>query len=314
MKCSVIICTRNRQSELEHCLASISRQTLLPDEVIIVDGSDTDNLSALLNDQRFNQLILIYKHTDPGLTRQRNLGIKMASGDILFFFDDDVELCEDYIEKIMEVYKKDQLGNVGGAQGMDLNIKNSFLQGKNRLLFYRLFFLSRKDKCAKMLPSGNAVHLDVASPQIRDNKDPIRIYCMSGCMMSFRRKVFNDFTFDEGFTGYSHGEDVEFSYRVSKKYNIYFSPTSKLWHNQVSSKHSWYRSKEFIYSSIKGQVYRFRKHLSNNPLNIVAILWSWIGLLIWSGIIHPCKNDYDAYRKVMCEQMPALFKPIKRDK
>jgi glycosyltransferase involved in cell wall biosynthesis len=116
MRCSVIICTRNRQGDLEHCLESISRQTLRPDEVIIVDGSDTDRLLTILNDQRFNKLALIYKHTDPGLTRQRNVGIKMTSGDILFFFDDDVELRNDYIEKIVEVYKKDRLGNVGGRE------------------------------------------------------------------------------------------------------------------------------------------------------------------------------------------------------
>lgn len=311
MQSSVIICTRNRPDEVMRCLRSVARQTVLPEEIIVVDGSDDPSvLPALLKNGNVN---IKYKHTQPGLTRQRNIGTAMSSGDILFFFDDDVELEKEYIEKVIGVYKDERLENVGGVQGADLNITSSFLEGKRRLLFYKAFFLERSDRYARMLPSGNTVHLDVASPEIRDARSPIRIYCMSGCMMSFRRMVFEELAFDEGLTGYSHGEDAEFSYRVAKKYNVYFSPAAKVWHNQVSSKQPWYSSEEFIRSNIEGQVYRFRKHLSDNPLNIIAILWSWLGLLIWVGIIHHSKNNYDAYKKVMCEQMPILLKPIKKD-
>ena len=310
MRCSVIICTRNRQSDLERCLESISRQTLLPDEVIIVDGSDTDRLSTISNDQRFSQLILAYKHTDPGLTRQRNVGIKMATGDILFFFDDDVELCKDYIEKIMEAYKRGRLGNVGGAQGIDLNITNSFLQGKKKLFFYRIFFLDRNDRYAKILPSGKVTHLDVAHSIIRRAKDPIRIHCMSGCMMSYHRRVFDEFLFDEQYEGYSHAEDAEFSKRISGKHSLYCIPQAHLFHNKPLSKKAWYETTDFSASSIKCQVDIFRRHLWKNPLNYLALLWSWVGILIWDGMIHPNRDRFIGDLLGIKKEFVNIFRPI----
>jgi len=41
MKVSVIICTKNRAQELTRCIKSVIAQSLSPDELIIVDASDT---------------------------------------------------------------------------------------------------------------------------------------------------------------------------------------------------------------------------------------------------------------------------------
>jgi len=296
---SVIICTRNRYKDVLPCIESITIQTHLPDEVLIVDGSDDDQLDIFLKDTPFDALPIRYIHTEPGLTRQRNIGIEIASGEIIFFFDDDVVLDTEYMEKVVDVYKDKRLSNVGGVQGIDLNIKESFLEGKRRLAFYRLFLLNRNDKYAKLLPSGSATHLDLASPGIRFAKEYIRISLMSGCMMSFHKKVFNDFQFDEDYVEYSHGEDVEFSHRVSKKYNMYFTSYAKAFHNQTQDKKKWYRTEDFVRSSIRAHVYLFRKHLRYNPFNYFALIWSWFGLLIWDGIIHPNKVYFIGNIKAM---------------
>ena len=152
-------------------------------------------------------------------------------------------------------------------------------------MFYRLFFMDRKDRYAKLLPSGASTHLDTASPGIRYSEEPIRIYCASGCMMSYNRKVLNEYTFDESYDGYSHGEDVDFSHRVSKKYKIYFTPHAKVYHNQPMSKKVWYGTEDFGKSKIHAQMNLFRKHRASNPLNYLALLWFWLGILIWFGLI-----------------------------
>ena len=292
------------------CLESIAIQTLLPEEVLIVDGSDDAQPGALFEDPSFTNLPIRYIHTKPGLARQRNVGIENTSGDILFFFDDDVVLEKEYIEKAVGVYNDKRLNNVGGVQGIDLNIKESFLKGKKRLAFYRLFLLNRSDRYAKLLPSGSTTHLDVASPEIRYSKDPIRVSLMSGCMMSFHKKVFYDFKFDENYAGYSHGEDVDFSHRASQKYDMYFTSSAKAYHNQDQDKTSWYGTEDFVRSRMRAHVYLFRKHLRYNPLNYFAILWSWLGLLIWNGIVHPNKKDFIYYLRSMRKELLNIFRKI----
>ena len=85
LKASVIICTRNRPDDIITCLHSLVVQTSSPDELIIVDSSDT----PISRDPFFNQVInefkarYIYVQSEPGLTLQRNKGIKLATGDII---------------------------------------------------------------------------------------------------------------------------------------------------------------------------------------------------------------------------------------
>ena len=299
MTTSVIICTRNRANDLTNCLKSIIVQTHLPDEVIIVDSSDNELVRTLIKDSRYSSLPINYIKSEPGLTKQRNVGIDASHGDIVFFFDDDIVLDKAYIEKVVDVYQYKRLNNVGGVQGIDLNIRKSFLEGKKRLTFYRLFLLSRNDKYAKLLHSGSTTLLDVASPKIRHSKKPIRVNLMSGCIMSYHRKVFDDFRFDENYAGYSHGEDAEFSHRVSQKYNLYYTSSAKAFHNQSLSKKNWYGTEDYILSNFRAHIYLFRKHRRNNPLNYFAILLSWIGLIIWNGIIDRNKIYLFGYLKAM---------------
>ena len=93
MDISVIIPTKNRTKDLVNLLDSLRNQTRLPDELIIVDASDNDDTKNMLEEQG-NQLPfdVVYRSTAPGLTRQRNIGISLSRGSLLFFFDDDVVL------------------------------------------------------------------------------------------------------------------------------------------------------------------------------------------------------------------------------
>lgn len=66
-------------------------------------------------------------------------------------------------------------------------------------------------------------------------------------------------------------------------------------------------------SSIKAHVYLFRKYLSHNPLNYIAILWSWLGLLIWDGVIHPNRIYLRGNVRAMKSEFLNIFRPINCD-
>ena len=124
VRLSVVICTKDRPKELATCLESITRQRRLPMEVVVVDSSAmppeavVDDFRGLVTPACAVTLI----HTQPGLPRQRNVGIRAARGDVVVFFDDDVILEPEYLEELALVYERDAacaIGGVGGAQVPD---------------------------------------------------------------------------------------------------------------------------------------------------------------------------------------------------
>ena len=99
MKNSVIVCTQNRTNSLARLIRSLCLQTLLPDELIIIDASQDENTYKMLKESKFRDYFnIIYKKSEAGLTKQRNVGVGLVNGEYLFFFDDDVVLEENFIE------------------------------------------------------------------------------------------------------------------------------------------------------------------------------------------------------------------------
>jgi len=84
---SVIIPTFNRKDMLLEAIKSVFSQTLLPDEVIIVDCESKDGTKdAVLG---YSQKVIFLETQTPGASTQRNIGISQAKGDYIAFLDDD---------------------------------------------------------------------------------------------------------------------------------------------------------------------------------------------------------------------------------
>lgn len=85
---TVIIPAFRAGHTLERCLQAIAKQTLAPDEVIVVDdGSDDD--SAVIAKRNGARVI---QTAHAGASAARNAGAAQARGDLLFFCDADVVL------------------------------------------------------------------------------------------------------------------------------------------------------------------------------------------------------------------------------
>lgn len=89
IKISVIIATHNCGKYISKALESVLKQTLQQWEIIIIDDGSTDNsyeiIKPFLKDKRIK-----YKYQEKsGLSRARNLGIKLSYGEMIQFLDAD---------------------------------------------------------------------------------------------------------------------------------------------------------------------------------------------------------------------------------
>lgn len=97
---SVVIPTYNRTASLRRTLQSISQQTYLPKEVLIVDAStEPEDANALKN--LFPNLTILYYTSKPSVCIQRNFGIQMAKFSYILLCDDDIEAPNDYLFKMV---------------------------------------------------------------------------------------------------------------------------------------------------------------------------------------------------------------------
>jgi len=99
---SVIVPVYNVKEYLRECLDSIVNQTLTNIEVICVNDSSTDGSLEILKEyeQKDNRIKIINKTKNSGAGNSRNIGLKLAKGNSIIFFDADDYMEQDALEKM----------------------------------------------------------------------------------------------------------------------------------------------------------------------------------------------------------------------
>jgi len=267
LKTSYIICTRNRIEDIKRLFETIKIQTYIPDEILIIDSSDNDQTESFINEIRDTVASKIhYHHSVPGLTLQRNIGISKATGDIIFFTDDDGILDKNYFAEKMKCYEDDSVMGVGARE------TNYVVKSRVSSFLRKMFLLSRADGRGKMQLSGYPAYMHMS------NKDQIAETEILGGFCSYRRKVFDDFKYDENLSGYAYMEDVDFSYRVSRKYRLLYNPHSQLYHNMSTTERI--NQRKYFFMTIYNHFYLTKKNIGIGATNILPIIWAYIGIFI----------------------------------
>jgi GT2 family glycosyltransferase len=252
-------------------LDSIAAQTLLPQEIVIVDASDTLDLAERLDTwSGRDKFKILYVHSEPGLTRQRNIGVRVSSGDFVFFIDDDIVLEREYVAEICKIFEDDPAQEIGGVMG---DIYESAEErkriGRWQRLVRNLFFL---DDCGsgKFRLSGRHT-----TPFGLDEIQSTEYLC--GGQVAYRRKVLDELTFDENLKGYGLMEDDDFSYRVSRRYRNVYTPFAKSRHLRSST--GRLSQRELTKMALNHHIYLFRKNFPKTLPHIFALWLSLPGLL-----------------------------------
>lgn len=141
---SVVMPVYNAEATLPECLERVFQSTWRDFEMVLVDDGSTDRTREIAN--RFPTRI-VPTSGRVGPAAARNLGARVAEGEVLFFIDSDVMLRPDSIARLMARFDaEDEVDGLIGVQAAHMRHRNLPSQYKN--LWMRWTYL----RCAGNVP------------------------------------------------------------------------------------------------------------------------------------------------------------------
>jgi GT2 family glycosyltransferase len=273
-KIGFIVPTMNRIDSLNRLLESIYGQSVKPDTIIVVDGSDQPVESSLVQD---SDIELIYvREFPPSLTRQRNAGIRAIPGKLTHvgFLDDDLVLLPGSMEAMVSFIS----GHDESLGGAGFNIQDK-PPGRLRILSVLMGHSS--------LVPGKVRSSGYASPNIAAARTYYSDWLCGGATV-WRKSVLDTYSFDEWFKGYALWEDVDFSYRVSRSMKLAVVADAKVLHFHMHT-NSPERAARIGDLEIVDRFYFIRKH--NQEMNMIMATWASFGTVARNLITAVTQRD-----------------------
>jgi len=215
---SVVICTRDRPQQLACCLRSLQSLTTPAHEIIVIDNAPSSDATQQLVAEF--PAVHYCREPRPGLSVARNRGIAIATGDLIAFTDDDVEVHPHWLEQLRTAFHHPPVMAMTGLilpARLETEAEEVFQRGSSgvgwgyRPLTFDSFFFEKKK------PYGVPVW------QIG-----------AGANMAFRREIFDQLGgFDERLGAGASGcsEDSEFWYRIlAAGWTCQYQPTAVVSH------------------------------------------------------------------------------------
>lgn len=246
---SIIVATKDRPSDLQRLLASLTAQSRRPDQIVIVDASKP---AASCIACEFPALRIDYKsHWPPSAAAQRNVGIRAAdpSSTLIGFVDDDTTFEPDAFAAMLQFWDStpdDVLGASFNIQNYRLPRGQSF---KRSSLVASLGLYSATP--GGIAPSGwQSVTGHVSETQFVD-------WLPSGAAV-WRREVLAQHVFDEYFDSYSYLEDLDLSYSIGRKGKLVI--VAEAGYSHYPSRSGRISARQFGRLEVRNRLYFVRKH------------------------------------------------------
>ena len=258
---SIVIPVYNGGENFQKCLVSIRESLRPPNEVIVVSDGDTDGSWRVA--EAFGAKVFRLS-TPGGPARARNVGAKLAQGDILFFVDADVTLHRNTLSLIEQRFQQQPdlaalIGSYDDAPGAD----NFLSQYKNLFHHYT-----------------HQVSSEVAST-------------FWGACGAIRRTAFQAVAgFDEGYRKPCI-EDIELGYRLKRAgYSIRLCKDIQVKHLKrwepisLLKADIFYRALPWTDLILRDRCFDADLNLSYNNRLSVVFVFALTGSLVASGLVH----------------------------
>jgi glycosyltransferase involved in cell wall biosynthesis len=297
----LVIATYNREQILPTCLKLALEQTQKPEEIIVIDASihweeTRKKILAQLKNELSVVRFIYTSAENKGLTLQRNQGLKLSSTDIVFFFDDDTLMYPSCAQEIMKIYDLDSKKEVHGIRAHDVkdlpetvqvelyeNFKKSNLKKKKsgddiffnleqKLNLLKSTFIFIWKHVLLMSAESLFIPYDSRFPNhplpsslSKSSCKPTKL--LRGFCMTYRREAILVEMFEPILRYYAPGEDLDSSYRVSRKGLLLNALNAKVNHFSCSAGRINRFSVQAL--SILNQSILLKKYSDNISVNII---------------------------------------------
>lgn len=217
---SIIIPLYNRPQEIDELLHTLTRQTYLQFEVLVIEDGSVKGAKDIVSSYADKLDVSYYYKENEGQGFTRNYGFARARGDYFVVFDSDCLIPDDYLETVKDYLLEHQLDAYGGPDGAH----KSFT------------------------PIQKAISYSMTSPfttgGIRGNKKHIGQFHPRSFNMGISREVWER---TGGFILTRLGEDIEFSIRIlSLGFKIGLIPGAIVYHKRRTSFMQFYKQVHFF--------------------------------------------------------------------
>lgn len=229
---SVVVATRNRSASLIQTLKTLELQTVLPDEILIVDASDSDESSRVMASLAVlkNRLKWI-NALSRGAASQRMEGISQAKHPFILLMDDDIDMSHDVLEKLLRGFSLHP--SAGAVNAMITNQRYTKPRWVSRTMYHVMHGKKLDTYAGKLIgPAWNLLPED-------DDRLGEYVQCEwlnTTCTLYHKRALPNP-VFDSHFKGYSLLEDVSLSVTIGRKFELWNARTARIYHNSQTGDH-----------------------------------------------------------------------------
>jgi GT2 family glycosyltransferase len=224
---SVIVPTIGRPDSLRKMLDSLCIQTVTVHEVIVADGSATNDTASVTGDPCWSKAALNVKRIavrPPHAVRQRQAAIIAASGDLLLMLDDDVVLEPDCVEQMARL-----LSQHTGVVGVIADFKNQTWPMPTRAWrFYLRHVLRMEEGAWQGRVVGPLLRFGYNPPPL----EPKPMDWLGTCNTMIRRSAYEEVG---GFSNFflhrcTTNEDVDLGLKLSRIGVLLLCPLARLGH------------------------------------------------------------------------------------
>jgi len=287
LKTTVIIPTYGRPKSLPNCLISLEEQIVSPDEVIIVvDGGENQDVQAVIDSFKNKGELNIINYCNPerlGAQVSRSVGLKVATGDIVIYIDDDITMRPDWLAQLLSSYDDKKVVGVGGI----IINPSSFMDNAIYKMLARFRAYVFRSKLGKI----NFIGLPY-SYLVESVDKPISVDFLNSGNSSYRREILT-----------SHGPDKVMDLDFVEEHNLgtiltrkekkklIYNSKAVAYHNHVSSGGSW--TSDRMYFTIRDHTSYLIKNFNLKYLRLPLFSLYVLGL----SIIFRKTNYFKAIRE-----------------
>ncbi|TZF84958.1 glycosyltransferase [Pedobacter sp. BS3] len=217
---SIIIPLYNRPQEINELLHTLTGQTYMQFEVLVIEDGSTNDARAIVESYRDKLDVHYYYKPNEGQGFSRNFGFAQARGDYFIVFDSDCLIPKQYLETVKNYLYEHPLDAYGGPDAAH----ESFT------------------------PVQKAISYSMTSPfttgGIRGNKKSIGQFHPRSFNMGISRQVWEK---TGGYILTRLGEDIEFSIRIQRSgFTIGLIPNAVVYHKRRTSLFQFYKQLHFF--------------------------------------------------------------------